>query len=277
MDKQIKAQQFADEHYNGVRKLCKCGCGQQTNYNSRLRDLADFIKGHAARTDKNPTKGTKGTERAKEYMRKAYEKRKSDLHSGEVKQWNKGKTAKTDERVKAYSEKQIGKAVTDEFRENQSKVMIDRIARMKEEGTYDSEFNQHMKEYWKDPAHREEQRYRTTERLLRDNYSGKTSLAESNMRQILDDLGITYVHQKNIKGKLFDFVIGKTIIEVDGDFYHARPEKWPNGPEYPIQIKTVENDKIKNEIAKEQSYNLIRIWATEVNTSETLKKIKGIQ
>lgn len=34
--------------YNGVRPLCKCGCGGEPNWNVRLRDFAQFVHGHHA-------------------------------------------------------------------------------------------------------------------------------------------------------------------------------------------------------------------------------------
>lgn len=273
MDKQLKAQLFADKNYNGVRKKCRCGCSQLTTYNARRKDLCDYIRGHQSRVW-NPTRDDK--EIGKRAIKRAHEERKKQITEGTFTTWNSGLTKDTDERVKTYSEKQIGKVIPQLLKDKQSKRMKDRIKNMKENGTYDDEFNKHVREYWKDPIHRIEQRHRTTERLIKDNYSGKTSKAESKMMKILDSLDINYLHQKNIKGKLFDFVIGKTIIEVDGDFYHARPNLWPNGPIYPIQIKTVENDKIKTKLALQEGYNLIRIWSSEIETKETLKIIKGL-
>ena len=282
MDKQLKAQEVANKLYNGIRKKCLCGCGQETNYNAVKKDLNDYMKGHLARTNANPTKGTKGTLEAKEHMRKAYEKRKSDLQTGEAIQWNKGLTAETDDRVKQYSEKQIGKVVSDELKDNQSKRMHDRIAKMKEDGTYDTEFNAWQKEYWKDPQHRLEQSKRSSENVL--NMKFKTSKFELDVIDFLQANNIIFKHEFRIStkeyNKVYDFKIDENILlECDGDFWHCNPIKFPNGPTYKMQHHHINNDIIKNELAKKYNYKLIRIWHSDFykNKELLLEKIKGVQ
>lgn len=201
------------------------------------------------------------------------------MESGEMQQWNKGLTAETNESIKKVADSQRDVMRSDEDKEKMTKGRLEFIKRLKESGDYDK-YNEHMRVYWADPTHREEQRQRTTNRLMSDNYSGKTSKTEEIMKLILDDLGIKYIHQVAIEGKIYDFLVyDKIILEVDGHFHHADPRDFPNGPQYPIQIRTVENDKIKNEIANRLGYRLIRIWDTDIlkpQTFDILNEIKKV-
>jgi len=53
------------------------------------------------------------------------------------------------------------------------------------------------------------------------------------------------------------------LIELDGIFWHGKLKKKKDY--YPIQKKVMENDKIKNQLAKERGYNLTRIWEDELD------------
>lgn len=83
------------------------------------------------------------------------------------------------------------------------------------------------------------------------------------------DLKIKYQRQKRIKGKLFDFFIydKNLLIETDGDFYHCNPEIFQK-PLYETQINNIENDKIKNQIAKDAGYKLLRFWEYDIKNDK---------
>lgn len=107
----------------------------------------------------------------------------------------------------------------------------------------------------------------------------KTSRLEKLFEELLIIENISYTKQFRLENKLFDFKISdKFLVEVDGDFFHANPNKWPTGPIHSIQINTVKNDKQKNEIATNNGYTLIRVWEEEFNDLDTLRrKILGIK
>lgn len=65
-------------------------------------------------------------------------------------------------------------------------------------------------------------------------------------------------------GKIFDYKLGKKIlIELDGIYWHAKKE-------------IIENDKVKNEIAKNNGFALIRVSDVEVKKIEFINKVKKI-
>jgi very-short-patch-repair endonuclease len=67
-----------------------------------------------------------------------------------------------------------------------------------------------------------------------------------------------------LDGKIFDYKLGKKIlIELDGEYWHSND-------------KAIENDKIKNEIAKENGYILVRVSDSGVKDLEFINKLKKI-
>lgn len=61
--------------------------------------------------------------------------------------------------------------------------------------------------------------------------------------------------------KSYDFKIGKTILEIDGDYWHGHPNVLK--PFFKID-EVRENDKIKDKLALDKGYNLIRIWESDI-------------
>lgn len=67
--------------------------------------------------------------------------------------------------------------------------------------------------------------------------------------------------QHKLEGKIYDMLLlDDILIEFDGDYWHSIPEN-------------IKNDKIKNEIAKRNGFDLIRIRESESNNLDILKKI----
>jgi len=102
---------------------------------------------------------------------------------------------------------------------------------------------------------------------------------EVKFAKILDELNILYERQFFITKKMYDFKIENTniLIEVDGDYWHCNPVKYPNGPKYRMQKENIIRDQLKNQLAKDNGYNLLRFWETDVlhnqkNIIETLRK-----
>jgi very-short-patch-repair endonuclease len=76
--------------------------------------------------------------------------------------------------------------------------------------------------------------------------------------------GNSVTHNFSVNGKSFDFKLGKKIlIELDGEYWHSKKE---------VKI----NDSLKNEIAKENGYTLIRISDRHVKNIDFLNKLKKI-
>ncbi len=84
-------------------------------------------------------------------------------------------------------------------------------------------------------------------------YSGRTTIEES-MAKLLIELNIKFEEQFKIKRKIYDFYLPEfnTLIECDGDYWHSLP-------------KNKANDILKNKLAHEMGYNLIRFTETAIN------------
>ena len=93
----------------------------------------------------------------------------------------------------------------------------------------------------------------------------KQSQIEINFLNILKFyFGQSITGSFEIDGKIFDYKLGKNIlIELDGDYWHSKE-------------KNIKNDLIKNKIAKERGYILIRVSDKEVKKIEFINKLKKI-
>jgi len=88
--------------------------------------------------------------------------------------------------------------------------------------------------------------------------------------EILNSLAIEFVQQKSVKKYKCDFYIPEynVIVEIDGDYWHANPEKYQ--PEDLIGGKKLlakdiwEKDRIKSKAIIDEGYVLKRYWASEL-------------
>ena len=107
------------------------------------------------------------------------------------------------------------------------------------------------------------------------NFYERTSI-EHIMEECLIKLDIPYISQYRYGKWRFDFFIEsfKTIIECDGDFWHANPMFYDrNNLKYPVQCERVENDKKKNEFVKSKGFEMMRFWEYDImNNFENIEK-----
>lgn len=108
-------------------------------------------------------------------------------------------------------------------------------------------------------------------------------ITEKFMLYILAQLNIPYEYQKKFKwskGKIYDFYFEdiKCILEIDGEQHKKELKTWKN-----VTFKDVkENDEVKNKLARENGFNIIRVDAYKSNLehltksySEVLQKVFG--
>jgi len=90
----------------------------------------------------------------------------------------------------------------------------------------------------------------------------RVSKPEKELRELLFNAGIDFVPSFPVKNKVFDIYIPSEnlLIEVDGIYWHARNKTNLNA----IQLKNIENDNIKNGLAKKMGYNLLRVWEDDI-------------
>lgn len=94
----------------------------------------------------------------------------------------------------------------------------------------------------------------------------KVSQLEYKYAEMLDEDGVEYIHQFELAGKLYDFYISETntLIEINGDYWHCNPEKYPNGPIDEIQRAKIKADEEKKQIAAKEGYNLLILWENDL-------------
>jgi very-short-patch-repair endonuclease/predicted nucleic acid-binding Zn ribbon protein len=91
---------------------------------------------------------------------------------------------------------------------------------------------------------------------------------EKFVSSILDENNIKYYYQFFLKTKegtckSYDFKIKNTniLIEIDGDYWHGGPGV--NKHFYKLE-ETKQNDLLKNQLALDTGFNLIRIWESDI-------------
>ncbi len=104
----------------------------------------------------------------------------------------------------------------------------------------------------------------------------KPSKLEKTFTNILDLLEIKYetsYYVKDIKA-FYDVYIPQhnILIEVDGDFWHTNPLKYPDGPVNKCQFKNAIRDEEKSQWALDNGYTLLRFWENDINNN--IKQVK---
>lgn len=104
--------------------------------------------------------------------------------------------------------------------------------------------------------------------------SSNTSI-EIAIKYILNEMGVAYKHQFRLGRFIFDFKVQDSIlIECDGDYWHSNPLFY-NESNVNDKQKLIKNrDIMKNQIAKEQGYTLLRFWENDIKNN--LQDIKNI-
>ncbi len=95
---------------------------------------------------------------------------------------------------------------------------------------------------------------------------------EKSFISILEEIGIAYETQKIVGGKIYDFFIPSKniLIEVDGNYWHGKDKELKEMSL--IQKKAFYNDIKKNAIAKNNGYEIERVWEEEIMKNYELTK-----
>jgi very-short-patch-repair endonuclease len=209
--------------------LCKCGCGQELNF--QCGKFGEYIRGHIARVN--------GGFYSETGAKKSGETRKKKFDSGEMTQWNKGKVYEGEElekiRIAAADPKRrakISNALKGKPKsEEHKKIMLETLARNRKE-------------------------------ILK----GNPSKLEYTFASILESLNVEFTHQYHVDGFEYDFYIPSinTLMEIDGDYWHANPIKYTEDTLNNMQKKNLGLDKLKNQLAESKGYKLIRLWENDI-------------
>ncbi len=86
------------------------------------------------------------------------------------------------------------------------------------------------------------------------------TLPERIVSKILSDLNIIFETQKRIDYYLCDCVIGKKIIEIQGDYWHGNPIRYNESNINETQKKNIHRDKTKKSFLINKGYKILYLW-----------------
>jgi very-short-patch-repair endonuclease len=235
-------------YYNGEWPLCKCGCMEKLNFQGGK--FGDYIRGHAAKIN--------GGFYSEKGLEKSAETRREQFASGERTQWNKG-ISKTEVQMKACIEAAQNP--------DRRKKISEKLTGKKKSPEHIAKIKADRQKYWSNQENRDAQRVRRSKYMSAHLIKNKTKL-EKEFQTILNSLGVSYIFQYAVNGYNYDFYIPdkNILIEVDGDWWHCNP-KLNIQPVYESQKHTIEHDLIKNKIALDNGYQLLRFWEQDITSN----------
>jgi len=241
----LKKDKLIQEKYNGIHPTCQCGCGEKTRYEATIKDYCKWIHGHQAKVKghfgdpKNPKRVQAIIKTRKEkfisgeynHVIKAIKKNRKDPNLG--KKISQGAKGIPKPKPEGFG---VGRVQSKKTRKKMSETAISNIIK--------------------------------TNR----NHTSKLEKTFANILDLLDIKYQQFFYAKEIKA-FYDFYIPEhnLIIEVDGDFWHCNPDKFPN-PEYITQKRNIQRDKIKTQWAITNGYKLLRFWENDIKNN--IKYIK---
>lgn len=132
--------------------------------------------------------------------------------------------------------------------------------------------NKHTKEYKENMSKLKKSQYENGEIQINRVKSSKAELA---LLQYLKEQNIAVIHQYQIDGIAFiyDFYFPELhlIVEYQGDYWHANPNKYDKGSVLKIQGKKElvpveqiwKRDRFKKTLAEQKGYKVVYIWETD--------------
>ena len=180
------------------------------------------------------------------------------------KAWNDGLTKETSDILMNNSIKKTGTKATEEAKHHMSEAAKIRLV-------HGHTGHKHT------PENKEKFRQNTLKMMKEGKFSQLKSKPHLIFEEILKDLNIEYEEEFNLDYWLFDFYLPKykLYIEVDGDYFHSHPKRWPNGPVTKTQKINHARDLSKNKYCKQNNITLLRFWECDIlknkaNVIETL-------
>jgi very-short-patch-repair endonuclease len=228
--------------HNGIKPLCKCGCGSEVIFKKDLVKFGEFVRGHNSRIE-----GYWGNLKDPKKAEKISKTRKEKFATDEYNHIR--------EATKNRDNVALGKSISKRMKG---------VAKPKPKGFGEGRIHsQETKDKMRDTA---------IENILKTGRV-KVSNLEYRFESILILEGIKYIHSYYIKdinfNKIYDFYLPEynILIEVDGDFWHCNPNTKFALPECKSQEINIINDKLKNEWAYNNGYKLLRFWETDINNN----------
>jgi very-short-patch-repair endonuclease len=243
----ISFEKYLEDYCGVIAPLCPCGCGLRVGVNKSKGSSARFctaIRGHVDTSSEN---WKKGMERLS-----AMRKGEGNPRFGQ-KPWNDGKTKETSESMMVVSQKMTGRNVSDETKSRQSSSAKSRTVHGHTGFKHSYETIALL-------------RKSTIDMIRRGAFTHLISKPHIAMSLLLDEIGVAYSEEKSIEFFSFDFYLNDydVYIEVDGDYFHSNPIKYPNGPQTKTQKINYYRDIKKNKFCAERGIKLLRFWETNI-------------
>lgn len=101
--------------------------------------------------------------------------------------------------------------------------------------------------------------------LKKGKFPQTNSLPHREIRKVLEEcygvVGKDFEEEFSYGGFIFDFKVGKFLIEVQGDYFHCNPDTRHAIPKNDMQRNNLKRDKRKRKIVKDRGeYMLIEFW-----------------
>ncbi len=124
-------------------------------------------------------------------------------------------------------------------------------------------------------------------------YTNKSPISSLNKKlyNILNDLGVEFIPEFSLhyidgngkkRWKLYDAKVNNVLVEANGDYWHANPNKYNEDdififPKSTTTAKQIwKDDAFKKELAENNGYSILYIWESEFNKNikDVTEKIK---
>ena len=259
----IKATETKNKNFKYI--CCECGCEKFSTTKPEYSNKP-YICNTCRGLNHNPFKGKKHSQEFKDKLSKerigVYAGEKNPMYG---KSW---KDYTTQEVIEGHRQKQI---------DNYNNLPIEEKQKRSENF---SKLQKRLLE--ENPQKYREQRSKAGIITAKTRAYQKTSI-EIKVENWLKEHNINYEYSCIMGHKdscfQYDFIIhGKrTLIEVNGDYWHGNPNKFNidgnNGKRKlnEIQLRGIEKDKIKKQFAEEHNFEVIYIWEEEINNNDFSK------
>lgn len=249
---------------------------------------------------KHHTPWNKGLTAETSELLKAIGKKTSKKLKGR-KPWNTGLTRETSESMRAISKKMSGtnNSVFKIKDRNSWKKNISNSLKGENTGTLEAKHGEAKARIIKEKQstsaknrkihghagfrHSEESKQKMREATVKRISNGEFNIFTEPMKRfkkILNELKISFEIEYNFMNFSIDFadVENKIAFEVDGDFWHCNPKKYPKGPIYECQKRNARYDKNKNTFLAKNGWVVLRFWEDAIynNREEVKNRIKQI-
>jgi G:T-mismatch repair DNA endonuclease (very short patch repair protein) len=121
----------------------------------------------------------------------------------------------------------------------------------------------------------------TTARAIAEGRIATSSQVEDVVAQVLDGMGVGYRRQVGIRGAhgrwvcVLDFLLGDgRALEVNGTFWHSDPRVFPDGPQFPVQVRNAAAWVRKVAALEQVGIPLVCVWESDI--SEDAAKAVGV-